>query len=328
MTLRVNGRGDDHLNRLLYFLRLKLNLKYAQLQEIKQGKWLLSTQNEKWFLKEFSTEKKFMKQLILTKELLKRGYSQVLAFHPIHQTSPIRFDGKLYGLMEWLEHEQDFGYSHEYERQYALQTLKQFHDVTKKILLESPQLSKYFDENNYLSKWESRLAEFTNNIPYLQAFIPLYYLLAYKQWGEWSLHRLKNMSFAPTNYCIIHGDVAHHNFLLSKNGKLYLIDFDLATIAAEEVDDLQFANRILPYLKWSTNELFSSSLYHVYRKDKVFLMALVYPTDIYREWNRFLRENIRYKDKVWNYLVDLSINQFSYRMLFIQKIGGWIQYQE
>ncbi|MCP3741213.1 aminoglycoside phosphotransferase family protein [Rossellomorea sp. BNER] len=307
---------------------MKLNLKYAQLQEIKQGKWLLSTHNDKWFLKEFSTEKKFMKQLILTKELLKRGFNQVLAFHPFHQTSPIRFEGKIYGLMEWLDHEQDFDYSLEYNRQYALQTLKQLHYVTKTILSERPKLSKYFDENNYLNKWESRLGEFTNNIPYLQTFIPLYYLQAYRQWGEWALYKLKNMSGNHTNSCIIHGDVAHHNFLLSNKGKLYLIDFDLASIAPEEVDDLQFANRILPYLKWSTNELFSPSLYHVYKEDNVFLMALIYPTDIYREWNRFLRENNHYKFKVWKYLMNLSIDQFSSRMSFIQKIGGWIQFQE
>ncbi len=53
------------------------------------------------------------------------------------------------------------------------------------------------------------------------------------EWAKISLEGMKteNLDFGDgQDPVILHGDVAHHNYLKSKSGKIFLIDFDLASI--------------------------------------------------------------------------------------------------
>ncbi|MFK4997593.1 phosphotransferase [Bacillus sp. N9] len=89
---------------------------------------------------------------------------------------------------------------------------------------------------------------------------------------EWALEQMKAdpSFFQKEPHCIIHGDVAYHNFIRGKDGKLYVIDFDLIRIASAMIDILQFCNRILPSLRWDARQLFSFPRLRPYKENPSF----------------------------------------------------------
>lgn len=91
----------------------------------------------------------------------------------------------------------------------------------------------------------------------IKYFLDDYIISELISWANWSLAGMvrKRRFFQKEPSVILHGDVAHHNFLRDKNGKLHLIDFDLISIGPPSFDYLQYANRILPSIDWSLGKL-------------------------------------------------------------------------
>jgi len=121
-------------------------------------------------------------------------------------------------------------------------------------------------------------------------------------------------------FVILHGDVAHHNFLRDTMGKLYLIDFDLISIGPNSLDFLQYANRILPFIDWSFARLQHFPYIDRFLQDEGFLFALAYPADIFREWNRMVKENSHHDKAKLKQVMDLTIGQFNARKQFIDQL--------
>jgi thiamine kinase-like enzyme len=130
--------------------------------------------------------------------------------------------------------------------------------------------------------------------------------------------------FLKEPFVILHGDVAHHNFLRNKAGNLQLIDFDLISIGPNSLDYLQYANRILPYMDWSFNQLSQMKQIQSFLNEKAFLYALAFPADIFREWNRIIREQT-YKDHTkFKQVMEMTIGQFYLRKQFIDQVKNLI----
>ena len=106
---------------------------------------------------------------------------------------------------------------------------------------------------------------------------------------------------------------------------VYMIDFDLMSLSTELTDDLQFCNRILPYLNWSLSDVKRLTPFKSYEDELIFYLGLMYPSDVFREWNRFIREDQSYKQRVWSYLINLTLHQFSQRMQFNQELHGEVK---
>ncbi|MCA1056293.1 aminoglycoside phosphotransferase family protein [Rossellomorea aquimaris] len=317
MTADQYPGGDDYTYRLLSFLMNKLNDYSMSLTEIKEGKWVLNTRGMKWFVKRYPNQSRFIMQETLTRMLIRQNFTHVIPFHPIHQREILIFEGHPIGLTAWLETSEPISYAKERDRKDVLTVLKRFHACTGNMegkWLES--LPKF----KWLKKWKKRLIQFEHNIPFLQSFIQPYYLYTYLEWGKRTVEQLEalNMNKKPT--CVTHGDVAHHNFLRGKNGVVYMIDFDLIALSTPLMDDLQFCNRILPFIDWSLNEIKQLEQYRQYHDHLYFYLGLLYPTDVFREWNRFFREGIDYKQRSWNYLIHLTVQQFPERMQFCQEL--------
>jgi hypothetical protein len=317
LTVDFHPRGDDYTYRLLSFLKHKLHDYSASLTKLKEGKWVLYSNGMKWFVKKFPSQNRFIMQETLIKTLLQKNFPHVLPFHPIHQREILIFEGHPIGLTMWLETSEPINYSNTQDRMDVLSVLKRFHAFTGKIQgkwLE--ELPKY----KWMKKWKKRLSLFENNLPLLQPFIQPYYLYTYLQWGKRAVEQLEKLDHSEMPFCITHGDVAHHNFLRGKNNNVYLIDFDLIALSSPLMDDLQFCNRILPFIDWSLNDLKQLGAYQKYHNQLAFYMGLLYPTDVFRELNRFIREDYQYKQRAWNYLIDLTIHQFPQRMQFSQEL--------
>jgi thiamine kinase-like enzyme len=324
MTLRANMhvRGDDYSHRLLSFLQSKLNDPGATLKMLKEGKWKLKSNGRKWFVKRFPNQLRFLHQERLISTLLREKFYHVLPFHPIHEREILLFEGSPIGITTWLETSRSIRYDQPEDRDDALKVLKRFHSVSKKINHSwTTEIPRY----KWLKKWKKRMMQFQYNLPYLQAFIQPYYLYTYLEWGKWALKELKSIDIEEYGKCITHGDVAHHNFLRGKNGMVYMIDFDLMSLSTELTDDLQFCNRILPYINWSLSDVKRLTPFKSYEDELIFYLGLMYPSDVFREWNRFIREDQSYKQRVWGYLINLTLHQFSQRMQFNQELHGEVK---
>jgi hypothetical protein len=71
------------------------------------------------------------------------------------------------------------------------------------------------------------------------------------------------------------------------DNKIYLIDFDLISIGKAERDYVQYASRMLLFIKWDLKKFQRIPIFHRYYHHPWFWYALSYPMDILREGNQF-----------------------------------------
>jgi hypothetical protein len=314
-------RGDDdYQTRLLFFLRKISNEDLTHIYSIKKGVWMVFSSETKYILKEFPSLSHLNVQRRFTERLHDHFFSFTYQFHPFHQHHSCIFEEKVFGLINYLKPSNiALTYSSRDFRMKALLLLKAFHYTTSAFSDEFKHFLPVFSQQD---KWNQRLKEFKTHLPELQSLVPIRMLSQYVSWSEWSLEKINKSGgfFSPLPHCIIHGDVAHHNFLQGEDKKLYLIDFDLISLAPEIIDDLQFCNRILPYLSWSLDQLFDNPPLAKYKENDDFLHSLVFPTDVLREWNRFFKSPLSAKKQQWSYVNDLTVTQFTKRKAFVEKV--------
>lgn len=313
-------RGDDTFYyRLLSLLEKKIPFQIIELSRIRNDVYLIKTKQYWIILKGFTSYQKLKVQVAFTRALKQEGFTQTYQFYEFDE-EPIVIDNKVYGLIEYLPpHKDSFSYHSKRNRREALQLLEHYYSVTERLV----EIYKYILPTFHLmKKFEHRLEEYRMNIPIIEQYVKKDIVKEIMEWADYSFDSIKNkIDYLDTNpNVILHGDVAHHNFLRVRNNELYLIDFDLISIGPRIADYLQFANRILPDIGWSIQDLQSMQGYADLFKDKWFLMALIYPTDILREWNRIIRN----KDVDNAYLLEqvqlLTTNQFHKRKKFYQKL--------
>jgi hypothetical protein len=205
----------------------------------------------------------------------------------------------------------------------GMRAISRFHSASSRVPSEI-----YNDLPSYslFEKWEDRFAIFKENARTAKWSEPIKPLLSdILFWGEWSLKHFDHsaVSTLVTNAKkkreITHGDVAPHNFVKNKEGSAYLIDFDLFAAVPQAYDWLQYANRILPFWRWSYSvmeETEHDDFLKWFHK-KWFVIALVFPTDLYREWNRALKS----KDPVMlEQITNFTLRDFPYRKKFVNRI--------
>nr|WP_285290283.1 phosphotransferase [Bacillus sp. ISL-39] len=171
-------------------------------------------------------------------------------------------------------------------------------------------------------KWQHRKHEFTKNLPAVNRYVNKSMTDELLEWADFSLMnftKLKNdLETEPP--AILHGDVAHHNFLRSKAGKLFIIDFDLISTGSRAYDMLQYANRILPFLDWRFESLAKIKHLNKWLRSDAFLYGLLYPADILREWNRLLRERNQSNPSSLGPIVGMTAGQFQQRKRFQEEV--------
>ena len=75
-----------------------------------------------------------------------------------------------------------------------------------------------------------------------------------------------------------------------------------------------------PILIGHLTDLKSHTKFDTLLKEKAFLYALVFPADIFREWNRLIREKSYTDHQKYNQVMELTIGQFLARKKFIDFI--------
>jgi thiamine kinase-like enzyme len=317
----INKKGDDdYFDRLLSYFQSEFNEKIIQMVPIRKSVIFLRTDKNNYVIKGYHTNSRLRLQEAFTTTLKKEGFKKTYMF----LTSPAReqlfFEGTYFGCMEYIPpNKAVFSFQTDKNRKEGIELLEQFHQTTSSF---ESRYRTLLPKGHLIEKWTERLNVFSNNLPYIGYFINERFISEMLSWAKWSLEGMENnrVFFQKEPKIILHGDVAHHNFLRDTQGQLNLIDFDLISIGPASFDYLQYANRILPYIDWSFERLASLKQINKYLHEEAFLFALAYPADIFREWNRTIREKTYTDPSKYKQVMDLSINQFYARKKFIDHI--------
>ncbi len=278
-------RGSDFIRCLFYHVQ-KYGYQSMQLKRIKPGVFLLETKKRNMIVKQFRSMRSYCKQLYLTQRLHQIGFSYTSSF--VLDLPVFVHDNCVYGFLHYISPaKSSFRFSSIEQCQEGLTLLSSFHRHTSALV---PELANGIARFNQIEKWQVRLSEFSKYVEQIEH--PMYKQLfeIYQLMGKRSLIGMRNHQLNDEKECMIHGDVAYHNFLRAENGVLFLIDFDLHTCGSAKVDYLQFANRILPSCQFSLEKLSMFPQLKGFLSENYFLEALCYPTDVFREWNRIERE--------------------------------------
>lgn len=316
----IRKEGDERsISRLLTFLTDRMDI--YQINRIRKNVLFLHTSTGKYILKGYLSRKQLKLQRDFTIALKRAGFRQTAIFI---KKKPIFVNPYFYGWQRYIEKGfPHFHYRHERDRIDGLQLLSMYHRRSKTLL---PQFQQRVSPFRPLKKWRLRFYQFQLFSEHITAVFPKPYLQEIISWGNEALVGMEKYrgDLQLGQQVVLHGDVAHHNFIRSPDRSLYLIDFDLIHTGDAVIDMIQYANRILPSIGWSLEKLSSYHEFKPYLKNKAFLFALIYPTDIYREWNRWVRSGESWNTKYFKNLFRMTMEQFDKRQHFIHEVRNVI----
>lgn len=315
-----NGGDDLFQNRLFSYLQKQLIVPIEEIVPIKNKVYRIKADTFNFILKGFFSYHQFVLQDSFSDSLHQEGFNQTYTFYPLAKEPPLLFDQTYYGCLEYIHPSTNtFTFQKQEDRLKGLEILSHFHAVTEKLTGQFQMAVPHF---NQIEKWQERTAIFLNNLPVIRYFIQKEMVNEWLLWADWSLKGMQKESYIFENgkKVILHGDVAHHNFLRAKNGDVYLIDFDLISLGNSRSDYLQYANRILPFINWSLEDLADYKELADFLDEEGFIYALAFPTDIFREWNRAIREKTYLKPTKIQALLDLTVKQFQERQNFFMEL--------
>ncbi|KMJ60279.1 hypothetical protein AB685_05520 [Bacillus sp. LL01] len=280
-----NCRDDFNRNRLFFRLIYETDLQIQSYSKIKNNLFKIHTDEGIYILKGYA-ELGNLDSIIQFSHLLHiNGFSVGAMYEKFSDGRYVIADqGYYWVLTRFIPAKRRFSFLKEEDRVAGLLVLQDFHHHSKKII---PSLPLDIPLETTIQKWRNRLELFDQNAPFLAKWFNPGVISEIVYYSHLSLKEL-TANVTNSENVVLHGDVASHNFIRSTDNKVYLIDFDLLSIGNGEWDYVQYASRILPFLKWNRAQFES----HSFLEDKLkrlpwFCAALSFPMDILREGNRF-----------------------------------------
>ncbi|WP_180955156.1 phosphotransferase [Peribacillus deserti] len=323
--MSAKPKGDSAFRtRLLAYLK-DHGFDVKKINKIRENVYKIQTQRRIYFFKGFSSFRKYETQKALTKLLRQYGFYKTYKF--LFDIQPFEHKGYYYGFIEYLKpHKEEFRFNTRKNRAEGLRVLGELHRATGKIMNDQRfyyPIPKY----NQIAKWKQRLEEFESVSHIVAQYVPEQVINQAIMWGKWAIKGAKEheIHLYQEPDVITHGDVAYHNFLRVQTGEVYLIDWDLISKAPPIIDYLQFANRILPSINYSYKELWSYPAFRNLKNNPAFLYGLGFPSDIFREWNRLVRENLlasqSHIHSVWKLTVEGFDNRIKFQEHLMERIA-------
>lgn len=321
VNLIVNKRGDDGKeNRLLSYLSKKLPCRIESVMSIGEHVYKVKERDGFFILKGYPSLRRLKIQERFILSLKKSGFHQTYGLYPFFGEHPLQFHSLYFTFLEYIEPGSNpFYYNDEQQCREGLELLNHFHDTSAKLMDNFQHVLPSFSLKD---KWSARFSQFKKNYPIIRFFLPYSVIQELFSWGHWSLTGLRREwgEFNQSPHAILHGDVAYHNFLRTKDNELYLIDFDLISVGPIVNDYIQYANRILPFFNWNAEVLSNYRQFKSYLRECYFLYALAYPADIYREWNRVIKERKYQNARQVGLVIEVTLKQFEQRRKFIEQL--------
>ena len=193
-------------------------------------------------------------------------------------------------------------FSNEAHRKQSFKILKALHDTGDKIDWKNQEI---FPRQQLYQKWNARLERFLINEKELRPIlqhayydITLYASRVLKQMRK-QKHKING------KLTLLHGDVVHHNFLICKDKKMKLIDFDLAVVGDSAEEMLLWMHRVLPTIDYDLEKLLNENPF-LYNLCLPKINYLQYPNELLREWLYVLQLGKYERDAFLDYLMPFT----------------------
>lgn len=288
MMMKANQptfRDDFNRNRLFFRLAHETNMNILSYNKIKDNLYKILTDDGSYIIKGYYEYGNLDSIIHFSRLLHKSGFHNGLTYEQLGQGRYVMDEqGRYWVLTRFLSVTRKFTYLKNEDRMDGLMALQDFHHHSKKVL---PDLLPGIPVETTVQKWKTRLNLFEQNAPFLSKWFNPGVISEIQYYSHLALDALPS-NFKDTEAVVLHGDVASHNFIRSTDNKVYLIDYDLLSIGNAEWDYVQYASRILPFLRWD-RKLFGSHsfLEELFNKHPWCWTALFFPMDILREGNSF-----------------------------------------
>lgn len=293
MKVYRNNQIRDDKYRLLFDALLSTGLHVKAIEQIKMNIYRLFCSDEQIkIIKGYSQLLPLISQYVLTNYLKATGFTQAA----VYQTFPngqqyIKIGSKYWGIMNEVEYDGTLNYKNISDRQMAFYTLFSYHQY---VSVSPDSIKNIFPNYPIIRILEKRLSKIIKYQDDLCRILGSNITNQLISWGIWSVEELMDTVLPehPMYQSIIHGDVAAHNLLKSKYGNVTIIDFDCAAIGSPGYDYLQLTNRMLSHINWDIHAFRSIPfICNDYLNKKWFLIALVFPMELYRHLPLLLQSN-------------------------------------
>ncbi|MGP4067605.1 phosphotransferase [Halobacillus sp. B29] len=298
--------GDSYTDRLFQWLLQEEKLPIRLEKVIKPKVYKVRYNGQPMILKGYRRAQTLEQQISFFQDW---NYASIAAARPLPFQDNIYTKSKLgcaWGLFEWIQGKHaDF--DNHYDREKAVQVLHQFHRTTKGIAtLAIPRDPLYI-------KWERRLEQFEETQDIFSEYrkrsvyqeLRLNMIIQLERFSNHPWGEVEEKAWENNEW--LHGDVAHHNFIINNKNEIKLIDFDLLHTGPHLYDHIQLGQRFLPYLE---NQRALLLQYFKHTPDpEIWLKGVLVPADILREWlygyRRCLRgevslsKHIKKLEKAW-----------------------------
>lgn len=187
----------------------------------------------------------------------------------------------------------------------ALQALETLHKSTDNINWSHDVLPNY----QLLQKWQRRFDRFVAQEEALKGLLHNHYDVLVREAFE-ALNAIEQSQQTFEPLTILHGDVVHHNFMISGND-VKIIDFDLATLGEASDELILWMHRVLPQTKYNLTKLMKTHPYLQTAKHK--LHYLNFPNEILRESLFYLKLNERQKLSCYPFIQSIVRDWLKYK---------------
>ncbi|UOY94141.1 aminoglycoside phosphotransferase family protein [Ectobacillus sp. JY-23] len=282
MIQNKQGKGDAFTARLFSFLRTYMPV--YRIVQLKTFVYMVYTEEHIYIVKGYKEIYKVHQQSLLLSELQQVGFSQTTCIRPFaSNVLYMPFSDVYWLVMDYISHTELFTLAQKENRFAGLQVLTKYHQYAKLL----PQhIRSMVPKLDWLVKWEKRLRTFFHSRDEISRYVGSEIVSDILGWAYTALRALYMEDIRRLPSCVLHGDVVAHNFI--KAEQVYLIDFDCVSYGPCMYDYIKYFHAIMPDLSWDYEAICEEYTEYPFMNIKVFLLGLIFPGDLLREWQYFI----------------------------------------
>lgn len=255
-----------------------------------------------FFAKRLRREEDANRLKMIHEKLIGNGFEELI---PI-----IRVEDERIVVQAWQDESRVADFSLQSDRTNALQLLNKLHAIGNQI---DWRIKYFIPDSKVLLKWQLRLLRFQQQLPQLVYYFPKKLLQQLIDYAEQALSDIQQAEskVQKKQVTLLHGDVVHHNFLICADGKMRLIDFDLAQLGEPDDELLLWMHRVLPNMNYQlSNLLVEQPTLQMIPKEK--FHRLKYPNELLREWLYVLTLHEEEREPFLDYLYPFTDSALSF----------------
>ncbi|WP_341320868.1 phosphotransferase [Solibacillus sp. FSL H8-0523] len=187
----------------------------------------------------------------------------------------------------------------------VLKALQALHETKNQINWQQHDVLPIYDLHQ---KWQRRFERFVENEVLLKELLSHHYNEVVRE----AAHTLNQLALfnAHESMTILHGDVVHHNSMIS-NRDVVLVDFDLAALGEASDELILWMHRVLSQTNYDLVKLMKDHPYLQTARHK--LVYLNFPNEIMRESLFYLKLNERQKLACYPFIQSIVAEWLHYK---------------